>query len=100
LAFQGSCLHKIFAQGVIWNIFSFDQWDVELGKQLAKRILPEIEVEELVESLDSSTNGLINAFKLKFLQKDDHFLIKRCLSGNLHGNTAQICSHVNVARLY
>ncbi len=60
---EGSCLHKIFAQGVIWDIFSFDQWGVELGKQLAKRILPEIEVEELVESLDSSTNSLINALK-------------------------------------
>ncbi len=55
--------HKIFVQGVIWNIFSFDQWGVELGKQLAKRILPELEGEEPVQSHDSSTNGLINAFK-------------------------------------
>ncbi len=55
--------HKIFVQGVIWNIFSFDQWGVELGKQLAKRILPEIEGEETVTSHDPSTNGLINAYK-------------------------------------
>jgi glucose-6-phosphate isomerase len=51
------------AQGVIWDIFSFDQWGVELGKQLAKRILPELEAEEPVHSHDSSTNGLINTFK-------------------------------------
>jgi len=55
--------HKIFAQGVIWNIFSFDQWGVELGKQLAKRILPELKDERGVTSHDSSTNGLINTFK-------------------------------------
>ena len=55
--------HKIFVQGVIWNIFSFDQWGVELGKQLASRILPEISDDKLVNSHDSSTNGLINAFK-------------------------------------
>ncbi len=55
--------HKIFVQGVIWNIFSFDQWGVELGKQLANKILPELESEEPVTSHDSSTNGLINAFK-------------------------------------
>jgi len=55
--------HKIFAQGVIWNIFSFDQWGVELGKQLAKKILPELAGSESVSSHDSSTNGLINAFK-------------------------------------
>lgn len=55
--------HKIFAQGVIWNIFSFDQWGVELGKQLAKQILPELENDTKVESHDSSTNGLINAWK-------------------------------------
>ncbi|MBT0812653.1 glucose-6-phosphate isomerase [Litoribacter ruber] len=55
--------HKIFVQGVIWNIFSFDQWGVELGKVLAKEILPELENEENIESHDSSTNGLINAFK-------------------------------------
>ncbi|MEL6632622.1 MAG: glucose-6-phosphate isomerase [Bacteroidota bacterium] len=55
--------HKIFVQGVIWNIFSFDQWGVELGKQLAKAILPELSGEEAVESHDSSTNGLINAYK-------------------------------------
>ncbi len=55
--------HKIFVQGVIWNIFSFDQWGVELGKQLANRILPEIKDDQPVYSHDSSTNGLINAFK-------------------------------------
>lgn len=55
--------HKIFVQGVIWNIFSYDQWGVELGKQLANSILPELENEENVQSHDSSTNGLINQFK-------------------------------------
>ncbi|MGF1716130.1 glucose-6-phosphate isomerase [Photobacterium chitinilyticum] len=54
---------KIFAQGVIWNIFSFDQWGVELGKQLANNILPELNNAEAIASHDSSTNGLINAFK-------------------------------------
>ncbi|WP_318442500.1 glucose-6-phosphate isomerase [Photobacterium leiognathi] len=55
--------HKIFTQGVIWNIFSFDQWGVELGKQLANQILPELNNAEAIASHDSSTNGLINAFK-------------------------------------
>ncbi|WP_166336434.1 glucose-6-phosphate isomerase [Sphingobacterium chungjuense] len=55
--------HKIFVQGVIWNIFSFDQWGVELGKQLANQILPELNTEENVTSHDSSTNGLINQYK-------------------------------------
>ncbi len=55
--------HKIFVQGVIWNIFSFDQWGVELGKQLAIRILPELDDDEPVASHDCSTNGLINIFK-------------------------------------
>jgi glucose-6-phosphate isomerase len=55
--------HKIFTQGVIWNIFSFDQWGVELGKQLANRILPELKDERAASSHDSSTNGLINTFK-------------------------------------
>ncbi len=55
--------HKIFTQGVIWNIFSFDQFGVELGKQLANRILPELQGDAPVNSHDSSTNGLINAFK-------------------------------------
>ncbi|HAS61295.1 MAG TPA: glucose-6-phosphate isomerase [Vibrio sp.] len=55
--------HKIFVQGVIWNIFSFDQWGVELGKQLANQILPELADESAINSHDSSTNGLINAFK-------------------------------------
>ena len=55
--------HKIFVQGVIWNIYSFDQWGVELGKQLAGRIIPELKSDEKVTSHDSSTNGLINAWK-------------------------------------
>ncbi|MFT4152745.1 glucose-6-phosphate isomerase [Parafilimonas sp.] len=55
--------HKIFVQGVIWNIFSFDQWGVELGKQLASKVLPELENNEKITSHDSSTNGLINAWK-------------------------------------
>ena len=55
--------HKIFVQGVIWNIFSFDQWGVELGKQLASQILPKLREGDKVYSHDSSTNGLINAFK-------------------------------------
>jgi glucose-6-phosphate isomerase len=55
--------HKIFVQGVIWNIFSFDQWGVELGKVLAKTILPELEDDAPVTSHDSSTNGLINVYK-------------------------------------
>ena len=55
--------HKIFAQGVIWNIFSFDQWGVELGKQLANKILPELLQEAPVSGHDASTNGLINAYR-------------------------------------
>jgi glucose-6-phosphate isomerase len=55
--------HKIFVQGVIWNIFSFDQWGVELGKVLAKKILPELGDDQSISSHDSSTNGLINYFK-------------------------------------
>lgn len=55
--------HKIFVQGVIWNIFSFDQWGVELGKQLANKILPELKGGAEVESHDSSTNALINQYK-------------------------------------
>src|SRR5476649_492311 len=55
--------HKIFTQGIIWNINSFDQWGVELGKQLAKAILPELENPGPITSHDSSTNGLINHFK-------------------------------------
>ena len=54
---------KIFTQGVIWNIYSFDQWGVELGKQLANKILPELVAEGEVSSHDVSTNGLINAYK-------------------------------------
>lgn len=55
--------HKIFVQGVIFNIYTFDQWGVELGKQLANRILPELKGDEKIASHDSSTNGLINQFK-------------------------------------
>jgi glucose-6-phosphate isomerase len=55
--------HKIFAQGVIWNIYSFDQWGVELGKVLAKKILPELSTPAEISTHDSSTNGLINYFK-------------------------------------
>ena len=55
--------HKIFTQGVIWNIFSYDQWGVELGKQLANKILPELTNPALVTGHDSSTNGLINQYK-------------------------------------
>lgn len=55
--------HKIFVQGIIWNIYSFDQWGVQLGKQLANVILPELSGSDKVTSHDSSTNGLINAYK-------------------------------------
>ncbi len=55
--------HKIFVQGIIWNIFSFDQWGVELGKQLANKILPELLDDTQIKSHDSSTNGLINKYK-------------------------------------
>lgn len=56
--------HKIFVQGIVWNIFSFDQWGVELGKQLAKSILPELEKKGNMEGHDSSTTGLINQYKV------------------------------------
>jgi glucose-6-phosphate isomerase len=62
--------HKIFTQGVIWNINSFDQMGVELGKQLAKKILPELTVEGPVTGHDSSTNGLIKAIKTWRNEKD------------------------------
>jgi glucose-6-phosphate isomerase len=55
--------HKIFTQGVIWNIFSFDQWGVELGKQLANNILPELKTDAQVTTHDASTRGLMNAYK-------------------------------------
>ncbi|HLT71920.1 MAG TPA: glucose-6-phosphate isomerase [Cyclobacteriaceae bacterium] len=59
--------HKIFVQGIVWNIYSFDQWGVELGKVLARKILPELGSAEEITAHDSSTNGLINYFKrLKF----------------------------------
>ncbi|RZK40475.1 MAG: glucose-6-phosphate isomerase [Pedobacter sp.] len=55
--------HKIFVQGIIWNIFSFDQWGVELGKQLAQKIQPELNNDDHINTHDSSTNGLINQYK-------------------------------------
>lgn len=55
--------HKIYVQGIIWNVFSFDQWGVELGKQLANKIYPELTDSEAIESHDSSTNALINQYK-------------------------------------
>ena len=55
--------HKIFVQGIIWNIFSFDQWGVELGKQLAQKIQPELANNDPIATHDSSTNGLINLYK-------------------------------------
>ncbi len=55
--------HKIFVQGVIWNIYSYDQWGVELGKQLANSILPDLQNNETITSHDGSTNGLMNKFK-------------------------------------
>ena len=55
--------HKIFVQGIIWNVFSFDQWGVELGKQLANKIYPELTDNQVIESHDSSTNALINQYK-------------------------------------
>jgi glucose-6-phosphate isomerase len=55
--------HKIFVQGVIWNIFSFDQWGVELGKQLASKILPELSGETANQAHDASTLGLMQACK-------------------------------------
>jgi glucose-6-phosphate isomerase len=62
--------HKIFVQGVIWNIFSFDQWGVELGKQLAQNILPELSSKAGATSHDASTNGLINACKVLRIQAE------------------------------
>jgi glucose-6-phosphate isomerase len=59
--------HKILVQGIVWNVFSFDQWGVELGKVLAKKILPELKTPDTITAHDASTNGLINYFKrLKF----------------------------------
>ena len=62
--------HKIFVQGVIWNINSFDQWGVELGKKLAKNILHELNDAEKINSHDSSTNGLINYYKYRRSEKN------------------------------
>ena len=64
--------HKIFVQGVIWNINSFDQWGVELGKQLAKSILPELDDVTEINTHDSSTNGLINYYKQRRPTKSKH----------------------------
>uniref|UniRef100_A0A1L8E1U8 Glucose-6-phosphate isomerase n=1 Tax=Nyssomyia neivai TaxID=330878 RepID=A0A1L8E1U8_9DIPT len=58
--------HKIFTQGIIWDINSFDQWGVELGKQLAKAIEPELVTTDPIKSHDSSTNGLINFLKVNW----------------------------------
>jgi len=55
--------HKVFVQGIIWSINSFDQWGVELGKQLAQKIQPELQGDASVTSHDNSTNGLINYYK-------------------------------------
>jgi len=55
--------HKIFVQGIVWDIYSFDQWGVELGKALASKILPELEGPAKVTTHDASTNGLINLYK-------------------------------------
>ncbi|MBA3820910.1 MAG: glucose-6-phosphate isomerase [Deltaproteobacteria bacterium] len=57
--------HKIFVQGIVWNVYSFDQWGVELGKQLASKILPELDGTAEVASHDASTNGLINRYKAR-----------------------------------
>ena len=70
--------HKIFVQGIIWNIFSYDQWGVELGKQLANKILPEITTREDVLHHDSSTNGLIKAYK-SFINSSEHSVNKSVL---------------------
>jgi glucose-6-phosphate isomerase len=56
--------HKIFVQGIVWDIYSFDQWGVELGKQLASKILPELADDKPVTTHDASTNGLINYYKV------------------------------------
>ena len=64
--------HKIFVQGIIWNICSFDQWGVELGKALAVKIQPELVTEEKIHSHDSSTNGLINAYKEMRRNNNNH----------------------------
>ena len=63
--------HKIFVQGVIWNIFSFDQYGVELGKQLASKILPKLEIEEKIETRDSSAKSLI-----QYLQGNEKIEVK------------------------
>jgi glucose-6-phosphate isomerase len=60
--------HKIFVQGIVWNVYSFDQWGVELGKQLASRILPELAAAGDVSTHDGSTNGLINLYKRQRVQ--------------------------------
>lgn len=64
--------HKIFVQGVIWNVNSFDQWGVELGKQLAKSILHELNDAEKIDTHDSSTNGLINHYKQRRPKSNRH----------------------------
>jgi len=61
--------HKIFVQGIIWNLNSFDQWGVELGKQLAKQILNKIYQSDAVDSHDASTNALVNYYRDKIRDK-------------------------------
>jgi glucose-6-phosphate isomerase len=63
--------HKIFVQGVIWNLNSFDQWGVELGKQLASRILPELHADAPVDTHDASTNALINLYRSSSFSRED-----------------------------
>ena len=89
--------HKIFVQGIVWNIYSFDQWGVELGKQLANAILPELEAPGAVSSHDSSTNRLITLYKggaradqcVRFLSASARALQKSSMSGSSCANAAQ-----------
>lgn len=100
--------HKIFTQGFIWNIFSFDQWGVELGKQLAKKILPELTDKKNVRDHDSSTNGLINFYKeidktnenneqiLRKITSDKRFIRLRHLP-QIQVNILKLCSTSDLA---
>ena len=63
--------HKIFVEGILWNINSYDQWGVELGKQLAGQILPQLSAEQPITDHDQSTNGLINHYR-QHLEKQSH----------------------------
>jgi glucose-6-phosphate isomerase len=64
--------HKVFVEGVIWNIFSFDQWGVELGKQLAEILIPELNQGEKISSHDSSTNGLMNYYLANRIKRKEY----------------------------